>query len=110
MIIIKTIISASRRTDIPAFYWNWFKERIVEGYVEICNPYFPENKYTVDLSKDNVHSIVLWSKDFNNLVNDSSFLDDYNLYFQYTITGYNKLLEPNVPLYEDSIETLMINY
>ena len=93
MVIIKAIISASRRTDIPAFYWGWFKERIVEGYVELCNSYFPEKKYKVDLSKDKVHSIVLWSKDYSNLINDSSFLNDYNLCFQLVKQGFPFLNE-----------------
>lgn len=103
---MKNIISASRRTDIPAFYWQWFKECINQGYVERQNTKYIDKIYTIDLSKDTTHSIVLWSKNYKNLLNDSSFLDNYNLYFQYTITGYSKLIEPNVPTYEESIITL----
>ena len=103
---MKTIISASRRTDIPAFYYDWLQESLKNKQVTMANPYYPEKIYTIDLSPENVHSIVLWSKDFSKFVNDKGLLELYNLYFQYTITGYNKKLEPLVPNYVDSIKTL----
>lgn len=103
---MKTIISASRRTDIPAFYYEWLQECLKNRSVTLANPLYPEKKYTVDLSPDNVHSIVLWSKNFINVLKDPKLLKDYNLYFQYTITGYSRVLEPNVPPYEKSIEIL----
>lgn len=103
---MKTIISASRRTDIPAFYWKWFEKCIRNNYVEVSNPKFPDKKNKIDLSKENIHSIVLWSKNLRNILYNSDFLNDYNLYFQYTITGYSNKMEPNVPTYKQSIETL----
>ena len=59
----KIIISASRRTDIPAFYSDWLIERLNSGFVEVTNPY-NHTVYSVPLSPESVHSIVLWSKDF----------------------------------------------
>lgn len=50
----------------------------------------------VDLSCEKVHSICLWSKSFANVLKDPKYLSLYNLYFQFTITGYSKFLEPNV--------------
>lgn len=102
----KTIISASRRTDIPAFYWEWFQNQLRNGYVDVPNPLYKDKIARVDLTPEEIHSIVLWSKDMRNVINNPGLINNYNLYFQYTITGYNKLLEPNVPDYHTSIETL----
>jgi hypothetical protein len=103
---VKTVISASRRTDIPAFFYDWLQDALTNGVVEIPNPLFPEKKYLVDLNPINVHSLVLWSKDFKNVLEKPLHLDDYNLYFQYTINNYSKFLEPNVPDYKNTINTL----
>ena len=92
---MKTIVSASRRTDIPAFYLDWFIEKINQGYVKVRNPLYRENTYTVSLKKDDVHSIALWSKDFGEFLKKSSEFKDYNLYFIFTINNC-KRLEPNV--------------
>lgn len=110
---MKTIISASRRTDIPAFYWTWFQEQLKNGYVEVPNPLYPEKVSKVDLNPENVHSIVLWSKNMENVLLNPGLEDNYNLYFQYTITGYSKILEPTVPSYDTSIgilERLLTKY
>lgn len=103
---MKTIISASRRTDIPAFYYDWLQEVLKNKKVTMNNPMYPEKSYTIDLSPENVHSIVLWSKNFKNVLENKDFLEAYNLYFQYTITGYSQRMEPLVPTYEESIKTL----
>lgn len=103
---MKTIISASRRTDIPAFYYDWLQESLKNGKVTLTNPYYPEKTYEVKLSPDDVHSIVLWSKDFTNVAKNPGCLKDHNLYFQYTITGYSKKIEPLVPTYEETLKVL----
>ncbi len=89
------IISCSRRTDIPTFYYEWLQECLKNEYVMVKNPY-NKSTYMVDLSYEKVHSICLWSKSFANVLKDPKFLSLYNLYFQFTITGYSKFLEPNV--------------
>lgn len=99
----KRIISCSRRTDIPAFYYDWLQDVLKNKEIEIQNVMFPEKKYKYDLSPEEIRCIVLWSKNFGNVVDNPGYLDDYNLIFNYTITGYNKLLEPNVPTYIDSM-------
>lgn len=103
---MKTIISASRRTDIPAFYYDWFQNALQAKQVSVTSPVYKDVKYTVDLNPDTTHSIVLWSKNFKNVLERPEYLTDYNLYFQYTITGYSKLLEPNVPEYSETLKTL----
>ena len=102
----KTIISASRRTDIPAFYYDWLQQVLRTGEVTTPNPIFPEKQYTVDLTPDTVHAIVLWSKNFKKVLAEPGELLNYNLYFQYTLTRYSSFLEPNVPSYEDQLKTL----
>ena len=105
---MKTIISASRRTDIPAFYYDWLQKALHDEFVVVANPRYPEITYNVSLNPQEVHSIVLWSKDFGNVVANLGELEKYNLYFQWTITGYNQKVEPLVPRYEVSIENLAI--
>jgi len=57
------IITASRRTDIPAFYSEWFMNRLKEGYVLVQNPYDAPRLGRVMLSPKNVDCIVFWTKD-----------------------------------------------
>jgi hypothetical protein len=102
----KTIISASRRTDIPAFHYQWLQDVLQQGEVELVNPRFPEKSYRVDLNPENVHSIVLWSKDYSNVLKNPGILENYNLFFQYTINSYSKLLEPLVPEYGQTLRVL----
>lgn len=103
---IKNVISASRRTDIPAFFYNWLQEALSKGSVELVNPIFQNKTYTVDLRPQSVHSIVLWSKNFENVLKNPRYLENYNLYFQYTINNYSKALEPKVPKYADTLNIL----
>lgn len=102
----KIVISASRRTDIPAFYYQWLQDVLKKGEVTLKNPIYYNKTYTVDLKPENIHTIVLWSKDFSNVAQNPGYLENYNLYFEYTINNYSKLLEPNVPSYTHSIRTL----
>lgn len=102
----KQIISISRRGDIPAFQYDWLQKALSNKEVITSNPMFPDKKTIVDLSPENTHALVLWSKNFKNVLDNPGLLDDYNLYFQYTITGYSKFLEPNVPEYKESMKTL----
>jgi hypothetical protein len=102
----KTVISASRRTDIPTFFYNWLQDALEKGSVQLPNPVFRTKTYTVDLKPENVHSIVLWSKNFKNVLEHPMHLENYNLYFQYTINGYSRALEPNVPEYGETMNVL----
>ncbi len=93
---LKKVISASRRTDIPAFYLDWFIEKIENGYVDIINPFYPENITHVDLSKETVGWIVFWSRNYEKFLIKHDYFSNYELYFQFTINLPNKMLEPNV--------------
>ena len=59
---VKMIISASRRTDIPNYYSEWFFNRIKEGYVLVRNPMNISQVSKISLSPDVVDGIVFWTK------------------------------------------------
>jgi DNA repair photolyase len=98
-------ISASRSTDIPAFYSDWLINRIKEGYVKWKNPF---NGVPLYVSFEKVRLFVFWSKNYRPMLKHINFLDDngYNYYFQFTLNDYDaEKLEPNVPNVQARIET-----
>lgn len=106
---MKTVISASRRTDIPAFYMDWFMGQIQNGFFEVINPY--NRKLTiVPATPDKVHTIVLWSKNFGPFIKGGygRKLNDmgYNLFFNFTINSDSARLEPEVPPLKGRLEQL----
>ena len=102
------IISASRRTDIPAFFLEWFFKRIEEGFLLVRNPMNLHQISRISLSPDVVDCIVFWSKNPGKMINKLERLKGYSYYFQFTITGYGQRLEPNVPLMQEAIDTFIV--
>ena len=99
------IVSASRATDIPAFYSQWFFERLREGYVRWRNPYSGKDSY---VSFDKTRFIVFWSKNPEPIIPFLPLLKQRNIscYFQFTLNDYDtEGLEPNVPPLTKRIET-----
>ncbi len=96
----KIVISASRRTDIPAFYMPWFVEQLETGSFEVVNP-FNQRVSVVPATPRKVHTIVFWSKNFGPFIHqdfgDHLLKQGYNLFFNFTINSVNTILEPNVP-------------
>ncbi|MCP4744722.1 MAG: DUF1848 domain-containing protein [Desulfobacteraceae bacterium] len=94
------ILSASRRTDIPAFYMPWFMKSLKQGRFEVINPY-NGTKTFVPADLENVHSIVFWSKNFGPFFKGRYHralkMTGYNLFFNFTINSGNYTLEPCVP-------------
>lgn len=91
------IISASRRTDIPAFYSDWFFKRLEAGYCDVRNPMSPSQVSRIQLNPDVVDCIVFWTKNPEPMRDKLHLLKDYNYYFQFTITPYSHKLEKCVP-------------
>jgi len=93
------IISASRRTDIPAFYSEWFMNRIREGYCTVPNPFNSKQISVIELSPKNVEAIVFWTRNPRPLLEHLKHLDElgYNYYFQFTINNYPKIYEKHNP-------------
>lgn len=98
------ILSVSRRTDIPAFYWEWFLNRVQAGFVDVRNPMNIHQVSRIDIRPEVVDCIVFWTKNAGNIILHLDQLKDYKYYFQYTINPYNKVIEENVPLKKDVIE------
>jgi len=99
------LISASRRTDIPAFYSEWFMNRIREGYVRWVNP-FSGVAQRVSLRPEDVMAVVLWSKNYAPLLPYLDELDagGYRMLFHFTINGLPRAFEPRVPDAGDMVE------
>lgn len=77
------IISASRRTDLPAFYSEWLFNRLREGYVLVRNPMNIHQIGKINLSPDVVDGIVFWTKNPIPMMNRLSELEKYIYYFQF---------------------------
>ena len=91
------LISASRRTDIPACYAEWFCNRIREGYVLVRHPVNARQIRRVSLRPDSVDGIVFWTKNPLPLLDRLSQLDGYVYYVQFTLNAYGQDLERGVP-------------
>ena len=99
------IISASRRTDIPSFYSEWFVNRVKEGYVLVPNPFNPKQLGKVRLTPDVVDCIVFWTKNPAPMLHKLEALKDFKYYFQFTLNPYGKEIEGNLPSLEQRIDT-----
>jgi len=94
---MKKIISVSRRTDIPAFYGDWFMNRLYEGFAGVVHP-FGGQKYIVSLKPEDVVCFVFWSKNFTPFLENLKKMEimGYKFYFNYTVTGIPPVFESNV--------------
>lgn len=93
------IISASRRTDIPAFYGEWFMNRLRAGEVLVRHPRAPRRVSRVPLNRNLVDCLVFWSKNPAPMQNRLTWLhrEGWPLYVQFTLTPYGAGVEPGVP-------------
>jgi DNA repair photolyase len=99
------IISASRSTDIPAFYARWFFKRLEIGYCVWLNPF---NQKPMYISFKNCKVVLFWTKDPSPIIPFLLELDKRGIhyYFQVTLNDYEKeKFEPNVPPLAQRIET-----
>lgn len=99
------IISASRSTDIPAFYAKWFFNRLAKGY---CAWYNPFNQQKMYISFANCKVLVFWTKNPKPIIPYLHELDKRGIhyYFQVTLNDYvNEGFEPSVSSVEERVET-----
>lgn len=100
------ILSIDFRTDIPAFYSEWIVNRFKEGFLYFRNPAYPNRIHKVILDKNHIEGIIWCSKNYLPILHDlKAITDKFPSIFHYTITGYGKDIEPNVPSLEQSIYT-----
>ena len=104
------IISASRRTDIPTYYSDWLFNRLKEEYVLVRNPMNIHQIGRINLSPDVVDGIVFWTKNPVPMLNRLWELERYHYYFQFTLTAYDKDVEPNIPSKNNRIIPAVHNY
>lgn len=91
------LISASRRTDIPACYAAWFCNRLREGFVLVRNPVNARQISRISLRPDCVDGIVFWTKNPLPMLDKLQQLAGYTYYFQFTLNAYGQDVEPGVP-------------
>ncbi len=103
------IISATRRTDIPSYYGEWFVNRLKDEYVLIQNPYNANRYSKAILTRDTVDIIVFWTKNPQPFLKHLQVIEEmgYPYYFQFTLTPYGKETEKGLPDKEDLINTFI---
>ena len=101
------IISASRRTDLPAFYSKWFINRVRAGFCLVINPFNSKQISKISLEQKDVDAFVFWSKNPRPLIPHLAELDQrgFFYYFLYTLNKYPKYLEPRIPNLSNRLNT-----
>lgn len=93
------ILSAAMRTDIPAFYSEWFMNRVKEGFVYVRNPYYKNKVTKYVISPSVVDLLCFGTKNPHPML---KYIDElkksYKMLWYVTITPYGKDIEPNVPI------------
>ncbi len=103
------IVSCSRRTDIPAFYSEWFMNRLRDGYVCVRNPYNHNQISKIYLSREVVDCIVFWTKNSGPMMKDLDEIHElgYEYYFHFTITPYQTDIEPGLKDKKESVKNFI---
>ena len=91
------IINTGQRTDIPAFYAEWFANRLKEGLVCVRNPFNPKQVSRYRLDPSIVDVIGFCTKDPSPMFPYMELLEPYGQYWYVTITPYGRDIGPNVP-------------
>lgn len=99
------IISASRRSDIPAFYAQWFINRIRAGHCTVPNPFNRKQVSHISLCPEDVTAIVFWTRNPQPLIPYLKELDQlgYRYYFQYTVMNNPRLIDAMTPSLSSSL-------
>ena len=101
------ILSASRRTDIPAFFSDWFMNRLRDGYLLVRNPMNYHQVSKIELFPAVLDCIVFWTKNPRPLLPYlAEISESYPFYFQYTLNAYGKDIEQNLPDVGERVRTL----
>lgn len=98
------ILSASRRTDIPAFYLDWFLERLRQGEILVRNPMRPRQVKRIAFRPADVDGIVFWTKNPAPILGALDRLAEYPFYLLYTLNPYGPDLEGDVPAERERLD------
>lgn len=99
------ILSVSRKTDIPAFYADWFFNRVQAGFCYTQNPMNTKQVRKVPIHPDLVDGIVFWTKNPKPMLTRIKNIKQFPFYFQYTLTAYEEDIETHLPHRRERIET-----
>ena len=93
------IISVSRRCDIPRFQFDWFMQRLNEGFVDVSNPFNAAQVRRISLLPKDAEAFVFWTRDPHVILAHAEYFENRNIpfYVMVTVTGYPPILEPNIP-------------
>lgn len=100
------IVSASRRTDIPAFYSDWFFKRLEDGFCLVANPLNSKQISRIELNEKSVDGFVFWTRNPLQMIDKLHIIDDIGIpyYFLFTINNYPKKYEPNLTSVKNTID------
>ncbi len=104
---IPNIINASRHTDIPAFYSDWFFNRIKQGFVQVKKRFGMKASEKVSLAPEDVQCLVFWTKNPRPMLARLDELNAYLYYFHFTLTPYEQEIKPFLPPTEKLIKTFI---
>jgi hypothetical protein len=99
------ILSISRRTDIPAFYAEWFFNRVKAGFVYVRNPVNAHQISRIPIHPDRVECMVFWTKNPAPMLPRLDEIRPFTFYFQFTLTPYGRDLEAGLPDKASLVET-----
>jgi hypothetical protein len=93
------IISVSRRTDIPAFYPQWFVNRVRRGWCHVPNPFNKKQVSLISLQPEEVDAFVFWTRNPRPLMHYLDELDarGFRYCFLHTLIGYPGRIDPGSP-------------
>ncbi len=91
------LLSISRRTDIPAYYSEWFFKRLHEGFCYVQNPINRSQIQKIIINPQLVDAMIFWTKNPKAMLPRLNELEQYPYYFQITLTSYAQDIESNLP-------------
>jgi len=100
---VRSVISASRRTDLPAFHLPWLLDAVRQGAADVESPFRAGQVRRVSLRPDDVAWFVFWSRNYRAWLRHRDAFGDYRVAFHFTITAGHPLLEPGVPSADEAL-------
>lgn len=105
--IQEMILNTGGRTDTVNYFSEWLLNRFAAGYAYSRNPFHPDVVNRIDLNPETIDVVEFCSKNYRPILSRlHEITERFNCHFHYTITAYDKDIEPNVPGIDESIETL----
>lgn len=105
--IQEMILNTGGRTDTVNYFSEWLLNRFAAGYAYSRNPFHPDVVNRIDLNPKTIDVVEFCSKNYRPILSRlHEITERFNCHFHYTITAYDKDIEPNVPGIDESIETL----